>query len=232
MSATMTPQTPPAAAVRLPLWTIVPGWGIAADLTPPEVVKVRQLRVLRRWIAIGLVMLLLVCSGIFYLVLRDNDDVAADLAAVSDQTRQLQADARRYTDVVSIQNQVRTIDGEVAEVMAADVDLVALMNEFQNGLPATMTITQQSIIIATSGVAATGSDASGAATIGTVSMSGTGQTVDDLPDYIDRLQAIPGVVDVVPLANALDGEEGTGTQFSLSLSLTDALLSHRFDTAG
>lgn len=230
MSDTMTTPPPTAAVARPPLWTVMPGWGIAADLTPPELVKARQIAVLRRWIAVGILAILLVCGGGYYLALRANTDAEAKLTEAANRTLELQAIGRSYADVVSIQNKITEIDGQITEVMAADVDLVALMDQLQTTLPATMTISQQAITISTAGTAtAAGLDGSGATRIGTITMSGTGQTIDDLSDYVDSLSAIPGVVDVLPLSNSLSGDGGVGTQYSLSLGLTDALLSHRFD---
>ncbi|WP_111765155.1 hypothetical protein [Nakamurella deserti] len=232
-----TPTTPPGAGAtgRAPLWTAAPGWGIAADLTPPEILKSRQISVLRRVMAAGLVGLVLACGGGWYLAARDNDDAVADLAFASDQTVRLQAAARDYADVVSIQNRVLQIDEQIADVMAGDVDLVELMDLLQTNLPPTMTITQQSITVSTSGVAgasAGGVDPAGGARIGTITMSGTGTTLDDLSDYVDRLQTVPGIVDVVPLANSVTADGGAGTQFSLTVGLTDALLSNRFAVGG
>ncbi len=79
---------------------------------------------------------------------------------------------------------------------------------------------------------ASGLDTSGSTRIGTVTMNGTGQALDDLSDYIDQLEALPGIVDVMPLANAVAGEGATGTQFSITMGLTDALLSHRYEVGG
>jgi hypothetical protein len=63
-------------------------------------------------------------------------------------------------------------------------------------------------------------------------MNGTGQTVNDLSDYVDRLQAIPGLVDVLPVANTVSTSGASGTEYSISIGLTNALLSHRFDVSG
>ena len=75
-----------------------------------------------------------------------------------------------------------------------------------------------------------GLDTSGLPRIGTVTISGTGQTLDDLPDYVDRLQRSAGLVDVLPISNSLAGT--TGTDFTITMGLTSALLSHRFDVGG
>lgn len=229
MSDTMTTPPPAAAGARPALWTAMPGWGIAADLTPPELRKARQIAVMRTWMAAGLAALILVCGGGYYLAVRQNDAVAADLAVASNRTLELQAVGRSYSDVVSIQNRISEVDRQVAQAMASDVDLVALMDALQSNLPATMTIAQQAITL-TPAVAADATVA-GPARIGSITMSGTGTTLDDLSDYVDRLQTVPGVVDVVPLSNTLSAE-GAGTQYSVSLAVTDVLLSHRFDVDG
>ena len=61
-----------------------------------------------------------------------------------------------------------------------------------------------------------------------MALSGTGQSLDDLADYIGRLRTVTAVVDVIPVSNTLS-DAGTGTQYSITMGLTDALLSHRFD---
>ena len=42
-------------------WSSMPGWGIVADLTPPELIASRHLKVLRKWIVLGLVVLVVAC---------------------------------------------------------------------------------------------------------------------------------------------------------------------------
>ena len=48
---------------RPALWSAMPGWGIAADLTPKELINARQLKVLRKVMAAGIVTLLIVGAG-------------------------------------------------------------------------------------------------------------------------------------------------------------------------
>ena len=225
-------------AERPALWTSMPGWGIAADLTPPELINSRQLSVLRKLMALGLVLLLAACAGGYYLAARDNDDAAADLAAAQSRTAQLERVGRSYSSVVAIQGSVSQVQAQVAQVMGADVDLVALMVVLVSNLPETMVIQQESITISPAGVAATtgvaagsGLDTSGLPRIGTITISGTGKALDDLSEYIDHLQTIPGLVDVLPVSNT--AASGTsGTEFSLTIGLTNKLLSHRFDVGG
>lgn len=231
--------TGPRAVVDRPaLWTTRPGWGIAADLTPPELINARQLAALRKLMAAGLVLLVLACAGGYYLAARDNSASAAELAAAQGRTDQLQSVGRSYSSVVAIQGSVAQVQAEVAEVMGADVDLVKLMAALESNLPKTMVITQESITISTAGAVAaagvtagSGLDTSGLPRIGTISISGTGKALDDLSDYIDHLQTVAGLVDVLPVSNTAS-TAAPGTQFGLTMGLTNALLSHRFDVGG
>lgn len=231
-------SSPAAVAERPELWISMPGWGIAADLTPPELVNARQLAVLRKVMAAGIVLLLLLCAGGYFLARSDKSDAATDLITAQGRTEELQRVGRSYSGVVAIQGSVSQVQAQVADVMGADVDLVALMVILESNLPETMNIGQETITISTAGVvgatgvtAGSGLDTSGLPRIGTVTLTGTGQELTDLSDYVDRLQRVPGLVDVLPISNSAS-TAGPGTQFSLTIGLTNVLLSHRFDVGG
>jgi hypothetical protein len=109
------------------------------------------------------------------------------------------------------------------------------MAQIRTDLPTTMNINQETVSITVAGTgnagattAGVGLDASGHLLIGTVTIAGAAKTLDDLPVYVEKLAVINGVVDVVPLTNVADVK---GVQYSVSLSLTDQLLSHRFDAS-
>jgi uncharacterized protein HemX len=233
-------SSPTTVVDRPALWTSLPGWGIAADLTPPELINKRQLKVLIRLMALGLVLLVLVCFGGYYLAAHDRSAASADLQAAQARTTDLQRVGRSYNSVVAIQGSVDQVQAQVAQVMGGDVDLVALLVQLESNLPKTMVITQEAISISTAGVAAatttgaatgSGLDTSGLPRIGTLTISGTGQRLDDLSDYVDDLQTIAGLVDVLPVSNTATSAT-SGTQFSITIGLTNALLSHRFDVGG
>jgi hypothetical protein len=206
----------------------MPGWGIAADLTPPELINSRELKKLRKWIGAGLVVLLLACTGGYLAASRQNHAAAADLAEVNAQTFQLQAGVRKYASVTQIQGNVTQIQAQIATLMGGDVDLVAVMGRIHSGLPAKMTISSEAVTISLAAAAAPAGTAAASATIGTVTIAGTGRALDDLATYVEKLQAIPGVTDVNPTTNVLSG--GT-THYSMTLTLTAAALSHRFDVS-
>jgi hypothetical protein len=212
------------------LWSTMPGWGIAADLTPPELINSRELRTLRKWIGAGVVILLLGCTGGYLAASRQNHAASADLAKVNAQTVQLQSGVSRYATVTQIQANVTLIQAQIANLMGGDVDLVTLMGRIRSGLPAPMAIASESITInlAAAAAAPAGTAPPALTTIGTVTISGTGRALDNLATYVEHLQKIPGVIDVNPTTNVLSGRT---THYSLSLSLTAAAFSHRFDVS-
>ncbi|HEY3715519.1 MAG TPA: hypothetical protein VGL39_13415 [Jatrophihabitantaceae bacterium] len=216
------------------LWNAMPGWGIVADLTPPELVNQRHLRRLRRLIAAALIALLALCIGGYVLAARQRAGAARGLDGVQGRTVQLQGSSHKYAGITKIEGTVTQVQAQVATLMAADVDVSALLVRLRAELPTTMTIRQESVMISLAGVASggtasgTGLDTSGHARIGNVAVSGAGRTLDDLSAYVDRLKVIPGVVDVVPVSNVSDQ---AGMQYSLTLGLSDVLLSHRFDVS-
>jgi hypothetical protein len=218
------------------LVSAMPGWSIAADLIPPELINARRLRVLRKLMAAGVFLLLMLCAVGYYLAAQQNSNASSELATIQDRTAQLVGAGSGYADVVLIQGSVRQVQTQIGQLMGGDVDLAALMGELRSNLPATMGITEETITISTAGVASADSsaaagslDTSGLPRIGTITISGTGQSLDDLSDYVDRLNTITGLVDVLPIANIAGP---SGTQFSVTMGLTDALLSHRFDVGG
>ena len=212
------------------LWSTMPGWGIAADLTPPELINSRELKTLRKWIGAGLVILLLACTAEYLAAARQHSAASAALDEVNAQTSQLEAGVRKYAGVTQIQGNVTQVQTQIAKFMGTDVDLVKLMSRLRSALPAPMTITSETVTItaATAVTAPTGAAPALQATIGTVTISGTGRVLANLATYVDRLQAIPGVTDVNPTSNV---RSGRSTHYSLSLNLSAATLSHRFDVS-
>jgi hypothetical protein len=121
--------------------------------------------------------------------------------------------------------------------MAADVDVSALLGAVVAALPKEMTIDQLAVTVSaassrgdlaskgkSSGVG--GLDLSDAVHIGTVTVSGTGSTLTDLAGYVDALRATKGIFEPYPLSNQTTE---VGTSYSLQLTLTDALLTHRYE---
>lgn len=217
-------------------WRTRPGWGISADLTPPEVVTERSLARLRRRLGLGLVALLVVVGGGYVLAARHHGAAESSLEAQQVEAARLHARVADFADISQTQASLTRLRAQIATLMTGDVDLDALMGRLSTSLPPGMTITSESVSFGAAGAAAaTGATGDAAvdptqpSTIGTIALSGQGRRLDDLAAYVDRLQAIRGVTDVVPTSNAATK---SGVDYTATMSLTSDLLSHRYDATG
>jgi hypothetical protein len=215
------------------LWSSMPGWGIFADLTPPELIAARHLRVLRKLIFAGLALVVIVCAGAYGLAIQKHSTAADARSAITQRTQQLhqQLQSKAFRNVVRMQGTVAQVQGEVATLLKGDVDLPTLLGKVRTALPASMTINSLSVTVNPAGTAssaASGSslDTSGHLVIGTVVVGGSSRTLDDLPTYVDRLASVSGVANLVPTSNQSDAG---GVKFSLAFAITDKLYSHRYD---
>jgi hypothetical protein len=218
----VTTTAPPAQ-----LWSTMPGWGIAADLTPPELINARAVNLLRKWLGVGLAVLLVACIGGYVVAARQHSAATSALDQVQTQTHDLQSGVGKYAGVSQLQGTTTQVQTQIATLMGSDVDLVTLLGRLHSTLPETMTISSETVTMSLAGAAAVPATG-GVTTIGTVVIAGTGKALSNLAAYVDNVVAIPGVADVNPTTNVVSGRI---VSFSLSLNLTSAALSHRFDVA-
>jgi hypothetical protein len=213
-------------------WETRPGWGISVDLTPHEVLDARQVKVHKRLIALGLVVVALACTGVTLMTLDDKSAAQSSYDAAQARTTALTADSGRYRDITTLAAVTDQIAAEVAALMAEDVDFVKLLSLIRTGLPPHMRITNESILLAPAATAAAATTASAPTAeptiVGSVSLSGTGQTIKDLAPFMATLNHLPGVVDVVPTSTA---QTDTGMTYTLSMNVTDQLYTHHYDTS-
>jgi len=213
------------------------GWGIVADLTPPELIAKRRLRVVRRLVVAGVAAVVLLCAGGYGYAVWQHGVADDGLAAEQLRTTTLLAEQHKYSSVTVVRGAIGQVQDQLAGLLAGDVNVEALVVSVVSALPADMTITQMTVTISAASVAgSSGSsdgaggigslDMSGATHIGTVTLAGTGVQLSDLAGYVQALQGAKGVFEPYPLSNQATE---TGTTYSLQLTLTDALLTHRFD---
>lgn len=223
------------------LWTqgnSMPGWGIVADLTPPELIASRRMRVIRRLMIVGVAAVVLLCAGGYTLAILQYNQASTELASEQDRTTSLLAEQRQYSGVTIVRGAIADVQGQLAGLMVGDVNVGTLVKSVITALPKGMSIDQIAVTVAATddtGSSASdkksgglvGLDLSDSTHIGTVTLSGTGSKLTDLAVYVDALRATPGVFEPFPQSNQTTD---TGTTYSLQLTLTDALLTHRYDT--
>ena len=214
------------------IWNTMPGWGIVADLTPPELIASRRLAVLRKLLVACLsVLLVLLAVGYGYVRLQAHS-AASSLADANLRTMQLHNEQNRYAPVTRVQAAINGVEVLTSSLMSSDIDMAQLLTALRQPLPASMSIDSVSLTISQAGAGAAAAnksgnslDTSGHQGIGKVQLEGNAHSVDDLAGYVTSLLQVPGVVDVVPGSNTVSG--GT-VSWSLSCSVTDQLISHYF----
>jgi hypothetical protein len=210
----------------------MPGWGIVANLIPPELLQARRARALRKLVTAVLCLLLVLAgAGTGYAMYRSHQ-ASQSLAVEQSRTSQLILQQNRYGDVTRIQGNVAQVRTQLATLMGMDVDTARLIVTLLEQVPAGSSLNQLALTIAAptpasannSGAAAL--DTSGQPHIGTVTISGEAATVSDVALFVERLAAVKGVVSPYPTTNTVND---TGTQFTVQFSINNSLLSHRYD---
>lgn len=218
---------------RTGLWQARPGWGIAVDLTPGEIVNTRKVRSLKKVIVAGLGLVLILCLGVTAMTLLDKADAQDSYDAAQATTVDLQTQAAKYADITAMQATVVQVEAEVSTLMASDVDFVNLMARIRTALPLGVTISTETIALAPPAADPAADPAAppaapGTTVIGTVTLVGSGGAIKDLASFVTNLIGLRGVVDVVPTSTSKTEE---GIDYSVDLNITDALYTHRFDPA-
>jgi hypothetical protein len=233
MTATMAPPT------SKEVWNSMPGWGIVANLLPPEIIAARRIRVLRKRIVTALIAVVVLCIAGYGYAFWQAHTASSALDVERQATARLVQEQRRYAPVVKIQGSIALVNKQVSSLMGSDVDFAKLMSSIVKQEPAGLTLSQLSVTIdsgtakgGSSGGAAGGTaggvlDTSGRKHIGSIVLTGQAASVGQVADFVDKLSAVPGLVGVLPTS-----QQGgaTGVQFSVQLIPTDQVLSHRYDS--
>jgi hypothetical protein len=204
-------------------WSTMPGWGIFADLMPPELVASRNLRGLQKKLVVVVGAVVLACIAGYFYALAQHSSAADGLKNAQQDTATITRSQGKYAAVTEIQNATANVRSQLTGLTATNVDFAALMGQVRAALPGTMSITSTSLVLSNGASSATtGSSLSGAndPRVGTVTIAGSGQTLDDLASYVTALSKIPGVIDVLPNSNKADNAQ---TAFSVSFGFTKAL---------
>jgi hypothetical protein len=211
----------------------MPGWGIVADLTPPELVESRRLRHLRKLLAGVIGFVLVLCALGYVYAWRQHSAASDSLDAANARHAQLTAQQARYAGVTNIESISSGIQAKITSLMQQDVDVARFVAAVREAAPTTVAITQLQVTFS-SGSQSTApggvQQVDGHAVIGKVTLSGSGHTLNDLASFVDRLSAVPGVADIFPGSNAT-GDKGSATTFNVTFDMTDQLYSHRYDAS-
>ena len=211
------------------LWASMPGWGIVADLTPPELVATRSLRVLRKQLAAALVLVVLLCAAGYVWAAHKTSMADDQLATSQATTARLNAENSKYSNVVALESATDSITNQLATLMADDVDVATFVQKIGDAAPTGTSFTAISVTFSTGQPATTDGPTTGTS-IGTLTLSGTSDRMIDVATYVTALQSVTGIVNVIPSTNSA-GAGGARATWSITAELTDKLYTHRFKAA-
>jgi len=216
-------------------WATRPGWGIAVDLTPGEVVQARNVKIHQRLIGLALLVLVALVAGVVLLVQDARSSAEDDYANAQLKTTQLTAETQQYAVLTTMQRIIDDTATQASTLMAQDVDFVNLMARIRTALPPELELTTATVTLSppvqAAAPAADGTTApvpTGPQIIGSVTLAGTGGKIRQVTPFVSVLNHLRGVVDVIPTSI---GKSEDGINFTLTMNITDELYTHRYDVA-
>lgn len=218
------------------LWSTMPGWGIVANLLPPEVVSSRRVRAIRKRMMFVLIAVLVLAAAGYGYAFWQARSAESSLTAEQSRTTQLAVQQHRYAAVTEIHTNVSNVNSQLSKLMVGDVDVPALVEHIAGELPPGTALNEVTVTLG-SGTQQNGSssslslDTSGRSHIGTVSLLGTATHLADVATFVDALNGVTGLVDVTPISNAAASDKGTASKFTVQLNLTAEVLTHEFDSS-
>lgn len=241
----MTLTAPPGAEPTAKLWNTMPGWGINANLLPPDVIAARRIAAIRKIIILVLIAVVVLAGVGYGYAFMQQRQAQSQLSAEQTKTTTLEASQEQYSEVVTLAASITQVKTQLAGLMAGDVDAAKLIDNVIAQLPPKSTITQLQLSLDAAGQQGGSSSTSGSSTstggsvldasgrphIGSLTMTGSTGSLSEVAGYVNALAKLPGVVSVYPTSAGAGTGTGTGNgvQFTIDLTLTDQLLTHRYD---
>ena len=206
---------------------------ISADLLPDEIVAGRRTRRTRAWVLVLLMLVLAGMGGWYALAERELSAADQELATVNAEVTELQRRQNDFAPVVNVQAETNTITKQLGTLLANDLPWATLTDTLRGAADtAGVTVSGMSGTLndAESGAAGavTLPSSSGAATIGTVTVTGTAPDKPSVAKYVDALSGLTIVANPY-LTSVAETEDDV--QFSLTVDITAKALCGRFTTA-
>jgi hypothetical protein len=208
---------------------------ISADLLPEEIVAARRARRSRAWVVVALPVIVAMLGGWYVYADRAVHSANDDLSAVTGQATTLQKSQTRYQQVVDVQNETTTISQELKALLANDVPWANVFDTLRSTGSASGVQVRGINAILTKATGATAiqtlPSTSGAATIGTVTITGSAPDKPSVAKYVDALGKLTEVANPY-LTNAAksDSNGAKAWQFSITVDITSTTLCGRFTT--
>lgn len=237
MATTLRPPERAASAERAP--RPLP---IAANLLPVEIVESRRGRKVKRIVLCALVGFVALLAAWYALASYQTSTARSSLRGVQDDAQRLVAQQHAFDEVVGIQAESRAISTALSFLLANDLQWSRLLSSLQKAAPKDVRLTSvsgalRSSTTTSSGAGGNGSSAaaaqlpgtSGEESIGTLTITGSGNSKATVAAYVDALGKVPG------LGNPLLGDatlQNGALQFTVRVDITASALGGRYAASG
>lgn len=204
------------------------------NLLPPEVRAARGLRSLKRWLAMALVVVLVLCAAVF--ALAKFAKVAADdeLSTAQAETQRLQTEQQKYAEVPRVLGALQNATAARALGMSTDVSWASYYAAVTAVLPTDVSIDSLAMTSqSASGTAATATAANPlqAASVAQIQFIGRSTTVPNTAAWLDALNGVPGFADAWASSATITQSQNKTTYYNVTVTVqvTSIAYTHRFD---
>jgi type IV pilus assembly protein PilN len=207
---------------------------IAASLLPREIVEGRRDRRVRRTVLAGLAAFTAVLVAWYGLMTYQTSAAARMLADAEADSQAVVHQQRVFGDVVRVQAESQVITGQLAALLATDLQWPRLFGALTQAAPPGVQLTGLSggLTVTTDGaVSATVQlpNTSGERSVGTLTVTGTALTGPSVAAYLDALGKIKGLAN--PMLAGMVRQDGR-LNFSVQLNITTGATGGRYSAAG
>lgn len=204
------------------------------NLLPPEIRATRALATVKRWLVIALIVVVALVGAVYAFALVDRGVAANELTEADAETIRLRDEERKYAEVPQVLTAIAATTDARTVGMAKDVQWKSYIDAIAAVLPADVTLDSFQIA-GPSPLAAppTAQDPlTTTAPVGTITFAARSATLPKTAEWIDALRTVPGFSSPWASTMAITAAEGSGTTYfsvQMSVDVTDAAFSHRYD---
>jgi hypothetical protein len=201
---------------------------VEANLLPVEIVEGRRGRLARRVVISALVFLVLLTTAWYGQARYQTSGAEAAVRFAENDTQRVVEKQRAFNDLVATRAETQAINTRLSGVLAADLNWGRLLFAVRMGAPKGVSVT--SIVGALNdepAAAALAAARTPGATIGRLTVSGTGGDKASVASFVDQLAKVPGLGN--PLLTSATNVSGS-VLFAVQLDITTQALGGRYTT--
>lgn len=200
------------------------------NLLPPEVRAARGLRVVKRWLAAALVLVVLALVAVTGLSFLNVGRAEEALADAQDETVRLKAEEARYAEVPAVLEALSKTKEARAIGMSTEIQWKPYLDAITAVLPADVSFKTISLTSATPMQSPPlPSNPLQKPSIGTLMFTGRTSTLPDTSAWIDALNSVPGFSDAWVTTAKVAAEDATiYYDVTSNVMITDAAYALRF----